>query len=165
MPDVSVFYLLQMQSQPVRVRTDRSGVRTLCINGGMYILSQTQCISILCSYLCSNVPSFPQLFHLSSDSTTCTTEHQLPQVCQWNNWQHCTCCNLGDQVREHFTTRTHIGGHWSLWCKSIGGRKPHWRTSTSTFSKYYPCSEMQWELVFKCNKRWILCWSCLLYQK
>ena len=42
MPDVSVFYLLQMQSQPVRVRTDRSGVRTLCINGGMYILSQTQ---------------------------------------------------------------------------------------------------------------------------
>ena len=31
-------YFFQMQSQPVRVRTDRSGVRALCINSGMYMV-------------------------------------------------------------------------------------------------------------------------------
>ena len=48
MLDVSVFSLHQMQSQPVRVRRDRSSLRTLCINGGTCVLgvectlSQTQ---------------------------------------------------------------------------------------------------------------------------
>ena len=51
--DVIVFSLLQMQSQPVRARRDRSGLRSLCISAGMCVLevectlSQTQMYSNL----------------------------------------------------------------------------------------------------------------------